>query len=72
MMTDNPILTELYAIREQMLADAGGDLEKFLAGLRARETASGRLLVQRRERMAEPDPNSTNGCDGPAQTVADR
>jgi hypothetical protein len=46
-MNQNPILEEFYAIRERMLADAGGDLHKFLAGVRDREAASGRLLVQR-------------------------
>jgi hypothetical protein len=43
-MSRNPILEELYAIREKLLADAGGDLKKYLAGVREREAASGRLL----------------------------
>ena len=46
-MTPNPILEELYAIREKLLADAGGDLQKYLAGVREREAASGRLLNSR-------------------------
>ena len=46
-MNHNPILEELYAIRERLLADVGGDLQKFLAGVRDREAASGRLLGQR-------------------------
>ena len=70
-MTHNPILEELYAIRERLLADAGGDLHKFLAGVRDREAASGRLLVQRGERMSEPDPSLTNGCSGPAPRAAE-
>ena len=45
-MTHNPILEELYAIRQRLLADAGGDIHKFLAGVRDREAASGRLLQQ--------------------------
>ncbi|HOC70317.1 MAG TPA: hypothetical protein PKO23_16035 [Candidatus Hydrogenedentes bacterium] len=44
MMTLNPILEELYAIREKLLADADSDIQKVLAGLRKREAASGRLL----------------------------
>ena len=32
-MNQNPILDELYAIRERLLADVGGDLQKFLAGV---------------------------------------
>ena len=43
-MTRNPILEELYAIREKLLKDAGGDVKTFLAGVRKREEASGRLL----------------------------
>ncbi len=58
-MTHNPILEELYAIRERLLADAGGDLHKFLAGVRDREAASGRLLVQGVEEKSEPAPSLT-------------
>lgn len=47
-MNPNPILEELYAIREQLLAEAGGDFQKFLEGLRDCEAASGRLLGQRK------------------------
>jgi hypothetical protein len=54
MMTQNPILDEVYAIRERLLADAGGDLEKFLADVRDREAASGRLLGQGEVREAGP------------------
>lgn len=43
-MTRNPILEELYAAREKLLADAGGDAHKYLEGVRERERASGRLL----------------------------
>ena len=43
-MTPNPILEELYAARQKLLADAGGDAHKYLDGVRERERASGRLL----------------------------
>ena len=43
-MTNNPVLEELYAAREKLLADAGGDAHKYLDGVRERERASGRLL----------------------------
>jgi len=43
-MTPNPILEELYSIREKLLADAGGDIRKYLAGVREREALSGRLI----------------------------
>ena len=44
-MKPNPILEELYADREKLLADVGGDVHKFLEGVRKREAASGRLLI---------------------------
>lgn len=58
-MTQNPILDELHAIRERLLADAGGDLHRLLAGVREREAASGRLLVQGMERESGRDPSLT-------------
>jgi hypothetical protein len=70
-MTRNPILDELYAIRERLFADAGGDLRRFLAGIRDREAASGRLLEQKEEREAEAALGLTNDCDGPATRAAE-
>ena len=70
-MTHNPILEELYAIREQLLANAGGDIRKYLTGVRDREAASGRLLGLRGEKALEPDSSLTNGCSGPAARAAD-
>ncbi len=49
-MTRNPILDELYAAREKLLADAGGDAHEFLEGVRKRERASGRLLSAEEQR----------------------
>jgi len=43
-MSHNPILEEIYAARERLLADAGGDIQKYLEGVRQREAESGRLL----------------------------
>jgi hypothetical protein len=60
-MTHNPILEELYAIREKLLADAGGDVQTYLAGVREREAASGRLL--------KPTPQRTNRRTGTAKSV---
>ena len=59
-MTHNPILDELYAIREKLFAEAGGDLREFLAGLRDREAASGRLLRQSGEQAPEIGPEPDN------------
>lgn len=43
-MPTNPILEEIYAAREKLLADAGGDVKRYLQGVREREQASGRLI----------------------------
>ncbi len=59
-MTTNPILEELYAAREQLLADAGGDAHKYLQGVRERERASGRLLTAEEQR--------TIRCNGAAKS----
>jgi hypothetical protein len=59
-MTHNPILEELYAIREKLLADVGGDVQKYLAGVRQREAASGRLL--------KPTSQRTNRSTGAAKS----
>jgi len=54
-MTHNPILEELYAARAKLLADADGDIHKYLEGVRQRERESGRLLTSTTQR---------NGCTG--------
>ncbi len=65
-MTHNPILDELYAIRQRLLADAGGDIQEFLSGIREREASSGRLFGQKEKGVSESGPSLTNGCSGPA------
>ena len=42
----NPILEEIYAARKNLLSDVEGDLDRYLAGVRQRELASGRLRSQ--------------------------
>ncbi len=44
-MTKNPILDELYAAREKLLTDAGGDLDQLVAGIRERQARSGHKVV---------------------------
>jgi hypothetical protein len=39
-MATNPILDELSAARAKLLADAGGDVDRLLAGIREREAES--------------------------------
>ncbi len=68
-MPRNPILDELHAIRERLLADAGGDLHRFLAGVREREAVSGRLL--RQEEESGTGAGQTSGCSEPATRAAE-
>ncbi len=45
-MSNNPILDELYAIREKLQAEAGDDLHRIVAEARQRALASGRVLIE--------------------------
>ena len=47
-MTKNPILDELHAVREQLLADAGGTLEGLVAKIQADQKTSGRTIRKTR------------------------
>lgn len=47
-MTKNPILDELHAVRERMLADAGGTLDALVDRLQAEEQLSDRPRFQPR------------------------
>ncbi len=53
-MPSNPILEEIYAAREKLLADAGGDVHRYLEGVRKREQASGLLR--------DPNMQGTKDC----------
>ncbi len=46
MTTRHSILDELHAIREQMLADAGGTLAGLVAKTQADQAKSGRTIVK--------------------------
>lgn len=46
MTNKNDILDELHAIREQMLADAGGTLAGLVAKIQADQARSGRVIVK--------------------------
>ncbi len=46
MTKKNDILDELHAIREQMLADAGGTLAGLVAKIQADQAKSGRVIVK--------------------------
>lgn len=44
-MSNNPILDELRAAREKLLADAGGDLQQLVRGICERQEKSGHRVV---------------------------
>lgn len=55
---DDPILDEVHAARQKLLADAGGDLHRYIEEARERTKASGRVIAERtprgdRERIDE-------------------
>jgi len=49
-MSSNPILDELHATREKLLAEAGGDLHRYIAEARERALASGRPIAEPTQR----------------------
>ncbi|MCO6454999.1 MAG: hypothetical protein J5I93_06840 [Pirellulaceae bacterium] len=58
-MTKNPILDELHAVREQLLADAGGTLDALVDQLQAEEKKSNRPRFT---------PRRTRRCTGAAKS----
>lgn len=69
MMTKQPILDELHAIREQMLADAGGSLAVLIERLRSDQSKSGREIRKTRitkDSTGVADNVATDGESSPA------
>ncbi len=64
-MPSNPLLAEIYAAREKLLEDAGGDVHRYLEGVREREAASGRLL-----KLPSTEPSETPNESKPTDSVA--
>jgi len=61
-MTENPIVEEVHRIREQLLAECGGDLKKFMDGVRQRTEESaraGRQVVTLPPRPVQGQADST-------------
>ena len=65
-MTMNPILDEIRAAREKLLADAGGDLDRLVAGIRERQSRSGHRVVS----GPVGDSHRTKDCTGAADSTA--
>ena len=59
-MTNNPILDELHAVRERLLADAGGTLDALVDCLQAEEQQSDRPRFKSRR---------TNRCTGTTKSA---
>jgi hypothetical protein len=62
-MTQNPILDELRAVREKMLADAGGTLDGLVAMIQQRERESDRKFVAAPADACEPNDSVGAGSD---------
>lgn len=46
MMWNDPVVNEIHQIRQQMLADAGGDFHVLMEKIRIRQAASQRVVIQ--------------------------
>ena len=49
-MTSNPILDEIHATRQQLLAEHNGDLHAYVEAARKRAIESGRPIIQPKQR----------------------
>ena len=49
-MTTNPILDEIHATRQELLAEHNGDLHAYVEAARKRAMESGRPIVQPKQR----------------------
>ena len=70
MTKKQPILDELHAVREQLLAESGGTLEGLVARLQAEQEASGRTV--RKTRRKDCAGASDNAVPDGASSPADR
>ena len=59
-MDKNPILDELHAVREQLLADAGGTLDALVDRLQTEEQKSDRPRFK---------PRQISECDGAGNSI---
>jgi hypothetical protein len=66
-MARNPILDEIYAAREALLAEHKGDIHAYVADARRRALASGRAIVAPRQET-QPD----EGTDDARPKASDR
>jgi hypothetical protein len=64
-MTENPIVEEIHRIREQMLADCGGDMQTLVDCIRKREEESARAG----RKVVSLPPRPVQRQDDPARKV---
>jgi len=64
MTRKQPILDELHAVREQLLAESGGTLEGLVARLRAEQEASGRPIRKTRRTFQDVEPAKGGRIEG--------
>ena len=68
-MSSNPILDEIYAAREKLLADVGGDLHAYIEGARTRALASGRQIATQTQPAIEFSPAGNPTVDSSRETT---
>lgn len=61
-MWTDPVVNEIHQIRQQMLADAGGDFHVFMEKIRSEQAASKRAVIE--------SPLSHEAGDGSAEMPA--
>ncbi len=66
-MAHNPILEEIYAARDQLLADHKGDVHAYVQDARQRALASGRPIATPKQRSR----HRTGAADPDAQEAGD-
>lgn len=73
-MAKNPILEELRAVRERLLANAGGTLDGLVDRLQAEERQSDhpRFTPRRTDRSAAAAKSADSEMDNPSSPPADR
>ena len=60
-MSTNPILDELHATRAKLLAEAGGDLHRYVQEARERALASGRPIAEPTQRTIRSTGTAKSG-----------
>ena len=53
-MWTDPVVEEIHQIRQNLLAEVGGDIHVFMAKIRAEQAASGRVVLESRRLPTPP------------------